>query len=331
MHLPPASRLSKVLSISMAIPAAGSIRALAIVVAFGIDRFLGEPPAALHPVVWIGRALSAVGAPWAKVSPPSAFARGAVAWIVGAALSATAAWLASTGIWLVVGSSSSLSVLCRALLIGFLLKPLLAWRMLHDEVAAVEQALQSGIESGRTQLGRLVSRNTAALSGTQVRESALESLAENLNDSLVAPLFWFAVGGLPAAALYRFANTADAMWGYRGDWEWAGKWAARADDLLSCLPARLTAALLAVSAWQIPYRLRKVARVTPSPNGGWPMGMLALALNVRLSKPGVYVLNPTGSPVESHHLSEGLRVCERTAWLTVGLTATVTLLVRSWP
>jgi adenosylcobinamide-phosphate synthase len=147
----------------------------------------------------------------------------------------------------------------------------------------------------------------------------------------VAPLFWFTVGGLPAAALYRFANTADAMWGYRGDWEWAGKWAARADDLLSYLPARLTAALIAMSALHLPSDLRKVARVTPSPNGGWPMGMLALALNVRLSKPGVYVLNPAGSPAEAPHLSEGLRVCKRTAWLTIALSAATSFMVRPWP
>jgi len=109
-------------------------------------------------------------------------------------------------------------IIVQSVLVGLLLKPLLAWRMLDDEVANVEHALESGVESGRDQLKRLVSRNTAELSATEVRESALESLAENLNDSLVAPLFWFCLGGLPAAALYRFANTADAMWGYRGRW-----------------------------------------------------------------------------------------------------------------
>ncbi|WP_143760170.1 CobD/CbiB family cobalamin biosynthesis protein, partial [Colwellia marinimaniae] len=87
------------------------------------------------------------------------------------------------------------------------------------------------------------------LDATAVRESAIESLAENLSDSVIAPLFWFVLLGLPGAALYRFANTADAMWGYPGMrggryWQWAGKWAARADDVLSWLPARLTALLL---------------------------------------------------------------------------------------
>ena len=88
--------------------------------------------------------------------------------------------------------------------------------MLRDEVAAVEAALAESLDAGRARLARLVSRDVAALERREVRESAIESLAENLNDSVVAPLFWFVLLGLPGAALYRFANTADAMWGYRG-------------------------------------------------------------------------------------------------------------------
>jgi adenosylcobinamide-phosphate synthase len=84
----------------------------------------------------------------------------------------------------------------------------------------------------------------SAMDETAVRETAIENLAENLNDSLVAPLFWFVVAGLPGAWAFRAANTLDAMWGYRGRWEWAGKCAARADGLLCWLPARLTAVLL---------------------------------------------------------------------------------------
>ena len=96
-------------------------------------------------------------------------------------------------------------------------------------------------DAGRLQLGRLVSRDVMRLDATQVRESAIESLAENLNDSVIAPVFWFLVAGLPGAMVYRFANTADAMRGYRGRYEFAGKWAAHADDFLSWLPARLSA------------------------------------------------------------------------------------------
>jgi hypothetical protein len=118
-------------------------------------------------------------------------------------------------------------------LMAWLLKGMLSWRMLREEVGAVELALGQSLEAGRERLSWLVSRDTAQLSESQVRESAIESLAENLNDSVVAPIFWFVLLGLPGAAVYRFANTADAMWGYRGTyrgkhWEWAGKWAARA-------------------------------------------------------------------------------------------------------
>ncbi len=194
--------------------------------------------------------------------------------------------------------------LAAALLLGLALKPMLAWAMLRSEVQAVEAALGQSLDAGRQRLAMLVSRDTTTLSESEVRESAIESLAENLNDSVVAPIFWFVLFGLPGAAVYRFANTADAMWGYRGlrngvNWEWAGKWAARADDLLSWVPARITALLLKLLVPGVDYnRLRTEAHKTPSPNSGWPMAAMALALGVRLQKPGVYVLNPSGRPPE---------------------------------
>ncbi|MFM9900195.1 MAG: CobD/CbiB family cobalamin biosynthesis protein, partial [Polaromonas sp.] len=97
-----------------------------------------------------------------------------------------------------------------------------------------------------------------------------------------------------------FANTADAMWGYRGvrhgqTWEWAGKWAARADDVLSWVPARLTALLIVAATQGVTFKaLRREARRTPSPNSGWPMAAMAIALGIRLGKPGVYTLNAAG-------------------------------------
>ena len=177
---------------------------------------------------------------------------------------------------------------------------MLSWRMLRREVLAVDAALSQSLGAGRERLGWLVSRDTAALSASEVRESAIESLAENLNDSVVAPIFWFVLFGLPGAAVYRFANTADAMWGYRGvrhgqTWEWAGKWAARADDVLSWLPARLTALLIVAVTPGVNFSaLRAQARLTPSPNSGWPMAAMAMAIGIRLGKPGVYTLNAAG-------------------------------------
>lgn len=269
--------------------------ALALLLAFALDRAFGEPPARWHPVVWMGGYLGWAGR---RIAPRSAragreawiFLAGALAWSAGAAFVALTAWGIEAAL-------RHLPALAAALVCGALLKPLLAWRMLRDEVLAVEAALGLSLDAGRVRLTRLVSRDVAQLSESDVREAALESLAENFCDSVVAPVFWFVVAGLPGAALYRFANTADAMWGYRGmregaDWTWAGKWAARADDVLSWIPARISALLLAVAArGTSPVRLRREAGRTPSPNSGWPMSAMALALNVRLGKPGVYALN----------------------------------------
>ena len=184
--------------------------ALAVGVALAVDRWRGEPPARAHPVVWMGHYLAALGrriAPCADAPQRSRlwhFTAGAAAWCVGAALlAAFAAWLQS--------QLAGWPLPVAALALGLLLKPLLAWRMLRDEVQAVESALAVSLEQGRAQLARLVSRDVSSLSAQEVRESAIESLAENLNDSLVAPLFWFVLLGLPGAAVYPFANTADAM------------------------------------------------------------------------------------------------------------------------
>lgn len=288
---------------------------LAVIVALLLDRLWGEPPTWAHPVVAMGRYLGLLGPRLVTLRPLVAFVGGALAWLVGAtfvlglALAADH-WLRGLhGVW-------------AGLALGVLLKPLLAWRMLRDEVRAVEAALAESLAAGRTRLQRLVSRDVSRLDARQVRESAIESLAENLNDSLVAPLFWFALGGLPAAALYRWANTADAMWGYRGRYEWAGKWAARADDVLSWLPARLTAVLLCLASWRRPSwrALRIEARRTASPNGGWPMGTMALLLDVQLRKPGTYVLNTAGRLPEASHTRQALAWCGRVVLWAAGLS-----------
>ena len=274
------------------------IFALALLLALLVDCYLGEPPSRLHPVVWMGNYLNWAARrltpnPLPKFRDLKSFWLAAAYWWAGAALVLIVAcavqWAAFLLPWYLA-----------ALLLGLALKPMLAWAMLRSEVAAVEVALGQSLDTGRQRLAMLVSRDTANLSESEVRESAIESLAENLNDSVVAPIFWFVLFGLPGAAVYRFANTADAMWGYRGsrggvNWEWAGKWAARADDVLSWLPARITALLLKLLSQSVDFKtLGLEARKTPSPNSGWPMAAMALALGVRLQKPGVYVLNPSG-------------------------------------
>jgi len=302
----------------------------AVLVALVLDVLFGEPPARLHPVVAMGRYLEAVGrrvsrAADAAPRPGAEFWAGMLAWCLGAAL--VVALAAEAVIALRAGHP-----LLQALLLGALLKPMLSWRMLRDEVRAVESALAESLDAGRQRVGWLVSRDVTALSETQVREAAVSTLAENLNDSVVAPLFWFAVAGLPGAALYRFANTADAMWGYHGvrsgrDWTWAGRWAARVDDVMSWVPARLTAAMIMLPSWWRSWPLVVAnARLTPSPNGGWPMGALAVGLGIRLVKPQVYALNAQGRAPMAADTQRALDRCAR----VVGMLALLSLLVLLW-
>ena len=338
---------------------------MALLIALAVDGLCGEPPLRWHPVVWMGRALDALGQRVAPTQPTGrdlkSFWLAALCWCAVAALVVIAATLLQgllQGLLLGSGwhlrkspSSAALHpLLCApgmnmgalehavralltALVLGLLLKPLMALALLQSEVRAVEAALTESLAAGRARLAWLVSRDVAQLSAEEVRQSAIETLAENLNDSVIAPLFWFLLLGLPGAALYRFANTADAMWGYPGMrggryWQWAGKWAARADDVLSWLPARITALLLVAGAQGLPLRtLARQARKTPSPNSGWPMAAMALVLGVRLAKPGVYTLHGKGRRAGPLDTRRAARVGTRVVVALVPVVAAIQLLV----
>lgn len=297
---------------------------LAILVALLIDRACGEPPAWAHPVVGMGRYLGLFRL--TRLAPAPGFIAGALAWLAGAAVVGFAAlWLQGWVLLALRPAADGWRLLAAAALTGLLLKPLLAWALLADEASAVEAALGESLDAGRTRLARLVSRDTTKLSEVEVREAAIETLAENLNDSVVAPLFWFALLGLPGAAIYRFANTADAMWGYRDAREWCGKWAARADDALSWLPARLTA--LALRPPSLPALLREAHR-TPSPNGGWPMAAMALRLGVALTKPGVYALHAQGRAARPGDVRAAIAVARQGLVISMALTAALAWALR---
>jgi adenosylcobinamide-phosphate synthase len=190
----------------------------------------------------------------------------------------------------------------RWLLAAWLLKTTLSLRTLLDAAERVRRALARGDLAGaRAGLRWLVSRETDDLPPPLLAAAAIESVAENLSDSLVAPLLAYALGGLPGAFAYRAANTLDAMLGYRGRYEWLGKVPARLDDALNLLPARLTAGLLALAAGACGLDGRAAARIarrdgprTPSPNAGWPMAAMAGALGLELEKRGHYVLGQGG-------------------------------------
>ena len=263
-----------------------------------LDVTCGEPPAALHPVVWIGRLIAALE----HRAPRTAVAQA----LYGAGLALAVPAVAAGAAY--AGESVAASLVRRSgwpgvAAVALLLKPAVAARMLLDAGGEVERALaRADLDAARAGLHALVSRDVSALGPGLLAAAAIESLGENVSDALVAPLLWYVVAGMPGAWAYRAINTADSMNGYRGAYEWLGKAAARLDDLANLLPARLTALLIVAAAalcgadgtgsWRT---LRRDAARTASPNAGWPMAALAGALGVRLEKVGHYVLNAEGA------------------------------------
>jgi adenosylcobinamide-phosphate synthase len=207
------------------------------------------------------------------------------------------------------------------------LKPVFAYRNLRQNIAEVAQALTlDDLPTARHLAGwHLVSRDTNELTAEEVAGAAIESLAENMTDSLTAPLTAYVVGGLPAAWAYRFVNTADAMWGYRtAEFEQLGKFPARLDDILNWLPARLTAWLLVAAAWLAGENAAQAKRAmlsqhhqTSSPNAGWTMSTMAGALGVTLSKRDAYQLVGGEAKVAGSTIRRALRIADIGVGLTV--------------
>jgi adenosylcobinamide-phosphate synthase len=295
--------------------------ALVLVGALAFDLMIGEPPNALHPVVWIGRLQRALRRR-APRDPAGAFAWGALMAVVGPLAFGGGAWLAirALGRW----EWAQLAVEI------WLLKSAFAIRALGAAAAGVARALRArDLAGARAALRSLVSRDTSALGEPLLAAAAIESVAENTSDSLVAPLVYFVALGVPGALAYRAANTLDAMIGYHGETEWLGKAAARLDDALNLVPARLTAALLVVAAAfcrSSPGRAlavwRRDARATESPNAGRPMAAMAGALGVELEKVGCYRLGAGGAAPRAADVERAVTImavaCALAALLTAG-------------
>lgn len=293
-----------------------SARVVSTVVAGLLDNWLREPPLAVHPVAVMGRMLDQLARRVPAQPPRLARVRGGAAWLAGLAGTVATAVVAERAV-------SRLPRPITAAIRGVLLWPLISLRMLTDEVARVEEGLSYDIEAGRGAVSKLVSRPVEDLDEVDIREAAISSLAENLVDGWVAPLLWYSIAGLPAAAAYRYINTADAMWGHRDDrWQHAGTVAARADDLANLVPARLAGVVIAGRQVALPT-VRDEARRTPSPNGGWPMAATALRLGIRLSKPGTYELNSHGRPATSDDTYAAIGVIRRHAVILAGAIVTI--------
>ena len=288
-------------------------RRLVLLGALAIDLAVGERRSRWHPVAVLGRLLDAL------ISP--ARPRGALE-----QLAAGAAVLALPGLALGGACAAAENALRRrhwfaAATLAVLLKPTFSIRQLLEEALAVADALEADdLAAARHRLRALVSRSTEQLTGRLAASAAIESVAENLADSVAAPLLFYSVFGLPGAALYRLVNTADAMFGYRGEMEWLGKPAARADDLLSWLPSRLSAAAIVAAASLLgglpagrsaAGTWARDGSATSSPNAGRPMSAMAGAVKRRLEKPAHHVLGaeypePTAEDVRRAVRTAGL-------------------------
>jgi len=293
--------------------------ALSLAGAMAIDWFLGEPPSRLHPVVWMGRCVRAAERRVKSRAPLVELAAGlCIAIIVPSAFAVgAAALLHAVGPWPVAWFVA----------VVWLLKSTIALRALGGAAREVRDPLRRGdLPAARRGLGSLCSRDASALGEAALVAGAVESVAENASDSVVAPLFYFVLFGVPGAVFYRAVNTLDAMIGYHGRYEYLGKAAARLDDLLNLVPARLTAALLLLAGailghdarhgWRI---LRRDGGKTESPNAGRPMAAMAGLLGVALEKEGQYRLGDGIERLEAAKIDAAWRVVVVASGLAIAI------------
>ena len=255
---------------------------LPLLIGWLLDLLIGDPQWLPHPVVWFGKAIAACEHKLNRGNHRKA--KGAVVAIGLITLVFALTWLVRY--WL-LSLPFYLLLLFDAIIIFYCL----AGTTLIREVREVFYALDRSLEEGRQQVARIVGRDTSELSAQEVRTAALETLAENLSDGVIAPLFWFALLGTPGMLAYKMVNTLDSMIGYKTErYKDFGCWAAHIDDVANYLPARLTALLMILASGKLNL-LAFVWKNGPrhaSPNSGYPEAALAGILNCRFGGPHYY-------------------------------------------
>ena len=253
---------------------------LPLLLGWVLDFVFGDPARLPHPIVWFGKMISFGEHRLNKGS--HRMAKGAVMAICLILLVFFVVWglkrlVPNMVLWLILDT-----------LIVFYC---LAGTTLIREVREVFLALDRSLDEGRQQVARIVGRDTSQLSAQEVRTAALETLAENLSDGVIAPLFWFALLGTPGMLAYKMVNTLDSMIGYRTErYKDFGCWAAHIDDVANYIPARLTALLMVIASGRLSLLnfVWKNGRKHASPNSGYPEAALAGILNCRFGGPHIY-------------------------------------------
>ena len=288
--------------------------------ALAADLTLGELPTPIHPVGWMGRLASLLEKPGAGGRPWFQFIYGAVLTLFLTGLFAGAAYFILTYL-------KSFNMVAYVIIGAALLKSSFSLGELRKAALRVKNSLLSNKLGGaRYELRSLVSRDTSTMSYPQAVSATVESVAENSCDSFVAPLFYFLFFGVPGALAYRVVNTLDAMIGYHGKYEYLGKFAARLDDVLNFIPARLSAMLLIVACFLSGRDFKAAWRgvmtehsMTESPNAGWTMAAVAGALHIQLEKVGHYQLGKAGVPLVPETIDATIQLVMLAAFIWVAI------------
>ncbi len=294
-----------------------------IALAAAIDLTLGDPPNVIHPVAWIGKVISFLEKGGLRLGPAGQFVYG-----MGMTLFIMALFVVP--VYFILLYLGNLSVIAVIIVAGLILKSTFSIRGLRRAALKVKRLLEEKkLNDMRFELRALVSRDTKDLPEPRLVSAAVESVGEGTGASLVSPLFYFLLLGVPGAIGYRVVNTLDSMIGYHGKYEYLGKFAARLDDVLNFIPARLAVLLLVLAAafkrnGRNAWRTARLEHTkTESPNAGWPMAAIAGALNVRLEKVGHYVLGEAKTPLIPDTIKGAVQIFSVAAalWILICLIA----------
>lgn len=292
-----------------------------------LDLLYGDPCGLPHPIVWFGKIISICerklnrGAH--RVAKGAIVAVGLIAGVF--AITALLLGVLDPWPWAKIAVESVLVFYC------------LAGTTLAKEVRMVFEACDRSLAEGRRQVARIVGRDTSELSINEVRTAALETLAENLSDGVIAPLFWYALLGIPGMLAYKMVNTLDSMLGYKSPrYLQFGRWAAKIDDVANFIPARLTALLMLLGAGKLNLIgfVRRFGREHASPNSGWPEAALAGILNCRFGGTHSYFgedvykpyIGTVDRPLTTDDMKRAIRVNRAAELIAVTIVLAVRLL-----
>lgn len=280
-----------------------------ILIAIVIDLLFGELPSKIHPVVWMGKMIDTLMNFLIKYKNKTSGITLTLAVIITFTL--------ATYVFI---SLSVINNIIYILVSSMILSTVFAIRALISSASNIQKDLENNINTARKNMSYLVSRDTRDLSRGEIVSATVETLTENITDSVIAPLFYTFIFGVPGAVFYRVVNTLDAMVGYKKpDTIEIGWFPAKLDDILNFLPARVTGVIMVIAAlflsmdWKNSYKImRRDARNPDSPNSGFSMAAAAGALGIKLKKIGYYEIGDELNPLEIDRISDAIQLTKVT-------------------